>query len=452
MPRPHSPKTHKKPSRGPSLAFGQNAPQNTFAKLCKDSVEVMAGTNAGLGENVSANVSTVQVPVAFRGLYQPYRYKVFYGGRGGAKSWQFADALITRALERKTRILCARELQVSISDSVHRLLSDRIAERKLSDEFVITQNAISAKNGSEFLFKGLRHNVTEIKSLEGVDVAWIEEAQKVSRESWNVLLPTIRKEGSEIWISFNPGTPNDPTWEMFVLNPRPGSLVVKVTWRDNPWFPATLNAERLACQSLDPHDYAWIWEGEPRVITEAQILRGRWRVEDFAIPHEGVRWFSGADWGFAADPTVLVQAYIYRDKAQGKEEIRVCREAWQKGIELDNLPQLFDQLPGVRQWPIVADAARPEIIRHMRRQGFIVKPSPKWAGSIEDGIATLRRYGLVIHPSCLHTAEEARLYSYKVDPLTNDILPVILDKHNHCMDALRYAFAGVTRGKTGRAA
>lgn len=399
-----------------------------------------------------AIMNTIRIPAKFAGLYRPYRYKVFYGGRGGAKSWQFADALITRALERKTRILCARELQVSISDSVHRLLCDRIAARGLSAEFIITQTSIMAKNGSEFLFKGLRHNISEIKSLEGVDIVWVEEAQKVSRESWNVLLPTIRKEGSEIWISFNPGTPGDPTWEMFVLHPRPGSLVVKVTWRDNPWFPATLNAERLACLALDPDNYAWIWEGEPRVITEAQIMRGRWRVEDFAIPKDGVRWFTGADWGFASDPSVLVRAYIHKDRDRGVEEIRVCHEAWGLGVEVDHLPALFDQVPQARIWPIAADAARPELIRYMRRRGFIVKPAPKWAGSIEDGIATLRRYGLVIHPSCPHTAEEARLYCYKTDPLTNEILPVIVDKNNHCMDSLRYGFAGVTRGKIGRAA
>ena len=234
------------------------------------------------------------VPAAFAPLFTPARYKVFYGGRGAAKSWTFADALLLFASAYPLRILCARELQVSIADSVHRLLRDRIVALGLSRFFSATDAAIRNRNGSEFLFKGLRHNVTEIKSLEGIDICWVEEAQKVSLNSWDLLTPTIRAESSEIWISFNPGSPDDPTWTNFVENPRPGSIVRKVTWRDNPHFTAVLEAERRTCLEQDPEKYRWIWEGEPRVIAEAQIFGGRYVIEEFETP-AGIRLFYGAD-------------------------------------------------------------------------------------------------------------------------------------------------------------
>lgn len=212
--------------------------------------------------------------MAFAPLFEPHRYKVFFGGRGGAKSWSFADALLTIALERRVRILCARELQVSIADSVHRLLVDRINARKLDRFFRWTNTGIESVTGSEFLFKGLRNNIMEIKSLEGVDYAWVEEAQKVRRQSWELLIPTIRKEGAEIWLSLNPDLETDDTYQRFIANPPDDAVVVKVTYRDNPWFSDTLEAERAyAERTLDPEDYAHIWEGEPRRKSAAPGLR-----------------------------------------------------------------------------------------------------------------------------------------------------------------------------------
>lgn len=386
------------------------------------------------------------LPECMEPLFQPARYKVFYGGRGGGKSWAFARALLFMALERKLRILCARELQVSIADSVHRLLCDQISALGLSNRFSITHTQITCVNGSEFLFRGLRHNVSEIKSLEGVDICWVEEAQKVSQESWDLLIPTIRAEGSEIWISFNPGSPEDPTWTQFVATPRPDSVVVKVGWRDNPWFPDTLNLERLACKATDPDRYRWIWEGEPRVISEAQVLCGKWVVEEFTPP-SAVHWFYGADWGFAQDPTTLVRAYVQDNT------LYVADEAWAQGLELEELDSLFARVPESRRWTIRADNARPEIIRSLRRRGWIIRPCKKWPGSIEEGIAVLRGFArIVVHPRCAHTAEEMRLYSYRTDPLTGEVLPQIIDKYNHCIDALRYALEPVIRGKIARGA
>lgn len=390
--------------------------------------------------------SAVSVPVAFTGLFQPCRYKVFYGGRGGAKSWAFADALITLAMQRKIRVLCARELQTSIADSVWRLLKDRIEARGLSEFFTVTNSGIVCRlTGAEFLFKGLRFNAAEIKSLEGVDICWVEEAQRVSKSSWELLIPTIRKEGSEIWISFNPKTPYDETWKRFVETPPPGALVVRVTWRDNPYHSATMEAERLHAQATLPEeDYLMIWEGVPKVATVAQVFRGRYVVEEFETP-AAVRFFHGADWGFAADPTTGNRSFIRGD------DLFIDREFHGERTDIEALPELFDQIPDIRRWTVIADSARPELIKFMRRKGFIVKPAKKWAGSVEDGVDVLRSFRrIVIHPRCVHTIEEFRLYSYQQDSQTEEVLPLLVDKNNHHIDGLRYALEKVIRGKAAR--
>lgn len=355
------------------------------------------------------------------------RYKVFYGGRGSGKSWTFARVLLTFAAMRKIRVLCARELQVSIADSVHKLLCDQIAALGLETLFTITKTGITGNNGSEFIFKGLHHNVTEIKSMEGIDYVWVEEAQSVSRESWDLLIPTIRNEGSEIWVSFNPFRPDDETYRRFVLEPPAGALVVKVGWEDNPWFPSTLYEEMERCRDADPDAYAHIWGGEPRVISDAQIFRGRYDIMAFETP-ENVRFFHGVDWGFANDPTALIRMYV----TDGI--LYVDQEAYGTGIELDELPELFRTIPTTRNWPIKADSARPETISYMARKGFHITGAKKWAGSVQDGIALLKSFTrIVVHPRCVHTADEMRLYSYKVDRINGDILPIPEDAWNHCI-------------------
>lgn len=392
----------------------------------------------------AGHVDHVTLPAVFRGIFEPHRYKVFYGGRGGGKSWAVADALLTIARQRKVRVLCARELQRSIRDSVHRLLRDRIVARSLTEEFQVLDTEIRHDNGSEFLFCGLRHNVAELKSFEGVDLCWVEEGQRVSADSWDILLPTIRRPGSEIWITLNPDGPQDPTWVDFVLEPKPGSLVRKVLYSDNPYFPDVLERERAECEARDPEKYRWIWLGEPRINREAQVFNGRWRVEAFAdFP---ARWRYGADWGFGPDPSVLVRAAVRRT-ADGAQEICVSHEAYAKGLEITQLPALFRQIPDVARGVVLADASRPELIRYMRRQRFAIKPAKKWAGSVEDGLDVLRGYGLVVHPRCSNLINELTRYSYKTDPLTGEISRAVVDRDNHAIDALRYAFDDVIRNR-----
>lgn len=203
-----------------------------------------------------------EIPEVFEDLFHPKRYKIYYGGRGGSKSWGFADALLIMGTQRPLRILCTRELQKSITDSVHKLLSDQIDSLGLHEFYQIQNKTIIGLNGTEFLFEGLKHNIREIKSKEGIDICWVEEAENVSDASWEILIPTIRKEASEIWISFNTKHPTDATFRRFVLNADEDMIVKKVSYADNPFFPDVLDKERLKLQRDDPEAYKHIWEGE----------------------------------------------------------------------------------------------------------------------------------------------------------------------------------------------
>lgn len=216
----------------------------------------------------------VDFPAKLKPLFSPKRLKVAHGGRGSAKSWGFARALLIEAARRPLRVLCAREIQKSIKDSVHRLLSDQIQAMGLGHLYDVFETEIRGKNGSLFLFAGLaQHTVESIKSFEGVDICWVEEAQTVTKRSWDVLTPTIRKDGSEIWITLNPDMETDETYTRFVSGSRDDSFVVQMNWKDNPWFPSTLEKERQDTLVRDPDNYNNIWEGEPKRVSEGAIYR-----------------------------------------------------------------------------------------------------------------------------------------------------------------------------------
>lgn len=373
-------------------------------------------------------------------LFLPYRYKTYYGGRGGAKSWSFAEALVFLAYQKPLLILCTRQFQNSIADSVHRTIRTQIERRGLDPWFNITKTSIKSAAGAEFIFKGLERSIQEIKSTEGIDICWVEEAQSTTEDSWEILIPTIRKEDSEIWISFNPDEETDPTYKRFVTRTPPNSITKKVNWRDNPYFPKVLDDERRYMLKVDPDAYQHVWEGFCRQVTDAVIFRGHYEVRTFDNPPEGTRLYYGADWGFSQDPTALVRCWIKDDT------LYIDQEVYGIGMELDDTPGRFEEVPGSKLWPIKADCARPETISHVKRRGFNISGAKKWAGSIEDGITVLKGFKkIVVHERCKHTAEECRLYSYKVDKKTNEILPIIVDKHNNCWDAVRYALVDIIR-------
>lgn len=389
-------------------------------------------------------VTYVEFPPRLLQLLNPAtaaRYRGAYSGRGAGKSWAVGRALILRALAEPVRVLCAREYQGSIAESVHKLLSTQIEELRLDPWFTVQRDSIASFQGAEFLFTGLHQNVAKIKSTENVGIAWVEEAERVSDESWQVLIPTIRKPGSEIWVTFNPDAETDPTYRRFVTAPPPGALIEFVSWRDNPWLPPELDAERRYLESVDADAASWIWEGRCRSASSAQVFGGKYAVEDFEAAAAWDGPYLGADWGFAADPTVLVQCWIH------ERRLYVEHEAHGVGVDIDRTPELFDQVPNARKRTIRADSARPETISYMQRNGYpSVCGVEKWSGSVEDGIAFLRSFEkIVVHPRCTHVLEEMRLYSYKRDRLTGDVKPEPLDAFNHTIDALRYALAPLIR-------
>ena len=368
-----------------------------------------------------------------------YRYRVLYGGRGSAKSQTIATLLLLYGASRKIRVGCFREIMESIADSSHKLLKDIISDiPELSAHYTVTQNAIRGVNGTEFLFKGLRYNVTEIKGMQGIDYAWVEEAANVSENSWTTLIPTIRQENSEIWVSFNPEREDSATYQRFIKSPPDNALIMKVNYSDNPFFPEVLREEMENDRKRDYGNYLHIWEGELKSNTEAQIFHN-YKVQEFGTPHNAEFLF-GADWGFAKDPNTLNRLFIV------DRTIYIDYESNAVGVPIDETPIMWDTVPESRRYIIRADSARPEMINHMNRHGFQVIPAEKWQGSVEDGIEALKQYDIIIHPRCKNTAKEFSLYSYKTHRLTGDILPQIEDSNNHHIDAIRYAIEPITKG------
>jgi phage terminase large subunit len=393
----------------------------------------------------------IQLPESFRFLWSeqaddglPVRYRAAHGGRGSAKSHSFAEALVLKAAERPLRIGCFREIQKSIRDSVKRLLDDKIRESGLQSAFVSTDTEIRSKNGSLFIFGGLRTNPDAVKSTEGLDIAAVFEASRVSQRSWDLLIPTVRKPGSEIWAEWNPENETDPVDVMFrgPDGAPPGSLVRQVNWNDNPFFPEVLKQELEWDRKRDPDKFEHIWNGGYLRNSETRVFRN-WRVEEFEIDPEWVMR-QGADWGYSIDPSVLVQCAIV-----GKT-LYITHEAYMVGCEIDSLPDLFMTVPDAEKWAITADSARPETISYMQRHGFRkMFRAVKGARSLEEGVEFLRSFDIVVHPRCKNTIAELTHYRYKTDPLTGAILSVLEDKDNHVIDALRYACEAARRvGKT----
>lgn len=357
-----------------------------------------------------------------------------------AKSASFAKMASVFGYAEPLRILCTRDIQDSIKESFHAELKNAIAsEPWLAAAYDVGENYIRGKNGTEFIFKGLRHNIGSIKSMAQIDICIIEEAEDVAEHSYIALEPTIRAPKSEIWPIWNPRIDGSPTDVRFIKNAPPRSMFVEMNYTDNPWFSPEMEEQRAHAQrTMDPGMYAHIWEGKYLSNSEARVFRN-WRVEEFTAPDSAIHRL-GADWGFSIDPTVLVRCHII-----GKR-LYVDYEAYMVGCEITQTPELFMTVPEAEKWPMTADSARPETISHMRKHGFPkIMPAVKGARSLEEGVEWLNSFEIVVHPRCVNTIRELTSYCYKADPLTGNILPVLSDKDNHVIDALRYACEGVRR-------
>ena len=386
---------------------------------------------------MSLSSLTIETPEVFEPLLNASRYKGAYGGRGSGKSHFFAELLIERCLLGKTDAVCIREVQKSLNESVKKLLEIKIEKFGLGKAFTVQEAKILTPYGGQIIFQGMQnHTADSIKSLEGYDVAWVEEAQSLSQRSLDLLRPTIRKEGSELWFSWNPRNDTDPV-DSFLRGPEPypGSVVVRANYTDNPSLPDVLREELEYDQKRDPDKFRHVWLGEYEQHSEARVFKN-WTVEEFDSPNSAT-YRLGADWGFSVDPSVLIRCWI-----DGKR-LYIDHEAYMIGCEIDNLPNLFDRVPDSRKWFITADSARPETIDYLQRHGYPkINSAIKGPKSLEEGIAFLQTFDIVVHPRCRHVIDELTTYRYKTDELTGQILPMLEDKNNHCIDSLRYACEG----------
>jgi phage terminase large subunit len=386
------------------------------------------------------SILEIQTPRAYLPFLQPSRYKGAHGGRGSGKSHFFGELLIERSICEKLDAVCVREVQKSLDQSVKKLLENKIESLNAGAYFEVQDQRIFSSKGGRIIFQGMQnHTADSIKSLEGYDVAWVEEAQSLSQFSLDLLRPTIRKPGSELWFSWNPRDAVDPVDVLLRgENPPPDAIVRQVNYSDNPFFPDVLREEMEYDRRRDPDKYAHVWLGAYRNNSEARVFRN-WKVEEFDTPR-GASFHFGADWGFSVDPTVLVRCYL-----DGRV-LYIDHEAYMVGCEIDRIPDLFRTVPESEKWFITADSARPETISYVQRHGFPrVGPAVKGAKSLDEGVEFLKSFDIVVHPRCVNTINELSTYSYKVDENTGKVLPVLSDKDNHVIDAVRYALEGLRR-------
>ena len=403
--------------------------------------------------DIQAAIANAEFPVKLEGLFKKARYKVAYGGRGGAKSWGIARALLILGAKSPMRILCAREFMTSMRDSVHKLLCDQIESLGLLGFYEITQASICGKNGTEFAFAGLKNNIANIKSYEGVDICWVEEAQTVSRLSWNVLIPTIRKQDSEIWVSFNPELETDETYQRFVLRPPEDCIQIKINWSDNPWFPETLRLEKDALKTRDEEAYNQVWEGLCRQTVDGAIFAKEMQQADkdgriCRVPYDATKPVHAVfDLGWSDSTAIWFLQFVGM-------ETRLIRyiEDSQKTISyylatMQTFGYVYDKiwLPHDAENKTLAAAGR-SIDDIVRAAGYKTTILPKVP--IVDSINAAR----TIFPSCYFDREHAadgitclRHYRYEVDPETGQFSRNPLhDHYSHGADAFRYIALMIT--------
>lgn len=375
-----------------------------------------------------------------------FRYRVLRGGRGSGKSFSVAKMSAIWGAVQPIRILCTREFQNSIKQSFYAEVANAIkSDPWLESVYEVGRDFIRHKwNGTEYLFAGLRHNIDSIKSMAQINLVIVEEGETVPHRSWIDLLPTIRAPESEIIIIYNPKRRDSWVAQQFdgdSLPPR--TALVDVNAVDNPWLPEVLEEQRLYDREhLDPAMYRHIWEGEYYEQSDAQVFAGRYRVSEFEPDSAWDGPYFGLDFGFAMSETAGVKAWIHDGT------LYIEHELYEKHLELDDTAKaMLESLPGVERHAVRADNARPESISYLKRNGIPrIEPCSKGKGSVEDGVEFIKSFKqVVIHPRCVNTANEFALYSYKVDRLTGDILPVIVDAFNHAIDSLRYALEPVRK-------
>lgn len=386
---------------------------------------------------------------AFTNLSQAiYDIIVWKGGRGAAKSQALAAIGILESYIDDGVILCCREIQKSVSDSIYSMLVSYIEDKGLDADFKVLNTSITnIKTGAEFIFAGLKSNITSIKSINKLRVVLVDEAENVTQNSWDILLPTPRYGAVRIYVVFNPRFEDDPTYQEFVAKSDDRKLVIDIQYTDNPWFPPSLERQRQRDAKGDAGRYAWIWKGKFLQITEASILAKKLVTREFEVDDSFGDPLIGVDWGFSNDPNAVTESYV-------KDNTLYIRNAAKKvGLELDDTAEwLIKHVPKIKQYTSRADNARPETIskvKHDKENPIpLIKPCKKWKGCVEDGIAQLQSFDeIVIHPDADCCKAELTAYSFKKDKF-DEITAIPLDADNHFADSLRYGIEPyIGRGK-----
>lgn len=386
-----------------------------------------------------------------------YRYRGAHGGRGSGKTRTFALMTAVHGYQMGMNgesgvILCAREHLNSLDDSSMEEIKQAIRSVDwLASYWEIGEKYIRSIDGRiKYVFAGLRHNLDSIKSKAKILLCWIDEAETVSETAYKKLIPTVREANSEIWVTWNPEKDGSPTDLRFRKRDRDDSIFVEMNYMDNPWFPDVLDQDRLSdLESLDPQTYAHIWEGAYLENSDSQVFANKVRVAEFK---PGADWdgpYCGLDFGFSLDPTAATKCWVYDGR------LWVEHEAGRTKLELDDTTEFITKkIPDFHKYVCRADSARPESISYLVNHGMPrVIGVDKWKGSVEDGVQHMRSYKeIVVHPRCEETRKEMRMYSYKVDRLTGDVLPDIVDKHNHYIDSIRYGISPLIQQKRKPAA
>lgn len=411
---------------------------------------------------MSSFVPKIQIASKLQSLFtEDARYRIAYGGRGSSKSWAIAQMLIVRAMEDKKLILCCREYQTSIKESSHRLLSDTIERMGVAEMFDVLETTIRCKTtGSEFIFKGLKKNASEVKSTEGIDIVWIEEANATSKRSWKILTPTIRAKGSEVWASFNPEDEEDFIYKRFVLNTPPKrSQVVKINFEDNPWFTDELEEERQETLTSDPDDYAHIWLGEIEKAKEgtyyAKILADMREAEKItSVPYDPTApvqtWW---DIGFSDDTAIwFVQRVGY--------EWRVIDYYQEKGEELAHYAKIINEKPyNYREHNLPHDAKQKRIgmsqtvieqLEELINQGDVVGHQvTRDVNADIQAVRAFMRQCVFDDTNCEDGLKALRKYRRKFNDTRNRFEDKPLhDEYSNGADAFRYFAIGNATAET----
>lgn len=374
------------------------------------------------------------------------KYKVLYGGRASSKSYSAAIALVTEGMQEKHTIVCAREYQASLRDSVKSLIEEVIEMVGCEDFYEIKRDEVIGRNGTKFLFKGLNGKYAKsLKSIPNITRVWFEESETLSADSIDIVIPTvIRNPGSSFIFVFNPDLITDPVYDMFVTNGAQYGddlWCKKINYFDNPFLEPSMLDDINRMKEHDPDKYNWVYLGNPRKISDALIFHGVYKVRPVPEPPEDTTLYYGIDFGFAKDPFVITRSWI-----QGKKlYIDYCVDG--VGVEIEQMSDLIDKVPGSKKWRIIADNARPELIDYLKRRNYKVHPSKKGKSSISDGISFIRDHEVIIDPRCKLVIEEFGLYSYKKEAQTGEILPVPVDKTNHTIDSVRYSLEPARKGQ-----